>query len=741
MVVWNKVSFFVNIFPSTSHDWENIKCEVDGKMLYVRHLFEFHSSLSIIPKPKYWCFKTDKIFMNCCQSEIYAIVMDQIIDKTTVGVDTVLLGYGQNQSGKTYTITGLQNQFHFRGMVPRFIFDLMKQKKNRENDLVTNIWISVVDIFKNSLYDLLRKSRPKCKDETVVRKVRIKSEMHCLELLFKAEAARMTVGRTNYIAHSATNIVTFFVKTVPLNSQETFNKLSKVHFVDLAGVETIDRSPATSVKDKETQGDANVTKTMLEMFALQSHSKRSVESIGVVMQNSSTHIVTKYLGRALSLSSNLKLICHIRPNRKDLSVTLSLLRFGMSFLNVKMLNLQSNVEINEEQVGKKLKEEVKLLKDDILLKQMCKHAGKIDISQERIDFIKRSVILYLNDELSEPELLSLVDDCSLVLKIIKDISKENFSYNDNLSIGLQTEVVDEYKTSRTEEKDNILDINNKMMSFKSENKKISIPEEKQDIDANNNNTSKHKNTETKSKKSQKTVTGKKGAKTAEKPVLKEAEVQVNLVEPKAKLPSLDSREGHWALFLTSNPEVQVLTDKLGLLISRKEKAYSEQVIRHEATLRSLGKTQLELNRLASFRHTELMETYNYEGQIVIPEEESKLAKQLSDLREESFITKQKLIDCQTEWLDSLEKMNCEKQLLESKFKAFCIQNNLFAITQEVAAQQNISENFISHTSQIELPAEESKSYLNELVDLGPRTPYINDFEDIYVALQTKYLKR
>lgn len=746
MVVQNKVDFFVNVFPSTSHDWKNIKFEVDGKMIYVRHLFEFHSSMTITTKPKYWCFRTNKIFINCCQSEIYAVVTDQIIEKTLLGVDTVILGYGQNHSGKTYTITGLQNQFNLRGIVPRFVSDLMKQKKIREEDFITEIWISIVDIFKDALYDLLKKNRPKCKDEKEVRNVKVRSEFHCLELLFKAEAARMTVEEKTYPAHSATNIVTFTVKTIPLNNQDTLNKVSKVHFVDLAGVETIDRSPVTSIKDKVTQGDANVTKSLLEIFALQSHSKRNNERADFSINKSRTHVVTKYLGDSLSSVSNLKLICHIRPNREDLGITLSLLRFGMSFLNITMLKLRSNIEVNEEQEVKNLKEELQALKDDILVKQMCESVGKIDISQDRIDFIKRSITLYLNNEISEQELLSLVDDCSLILKLIKDMSKENIPKN-NLSVGLQTDVLDEFKTLQTEEQVNsIEEINEKKVSQQSESKNLSVQGDKPKK-GTKEKTSKQKKegkSGTKSKKSDKTVSGKKGKKVAEKTELKEAEVQVNLVEPKAKLPNLDSREGLWALFLTRNPEVQVLIDKINLLISRKEKTYNEEVAKYETTVRSLNKVQLELNKLATIRHSELTEIYNDDGHIVISEEESKLAKQLLELKAESLITKQQLTDAQTDWLDSLEKMNCEKQLVEIKFKEFCVQNHLLAITEELAAQQNVPEKLTPfphmYTSQTG-PLYHTKSPLRELTDLGPQPLGIDEFEYIYVVLRIKYLKK
>ncbi|XP_046679731.1 kinesin-like protein KLP2 [Homalodisca vitripennis] len=413
---------FVRILPSTKFDWDCLKIDVDSQCLYVRHVYEFHSSLNVKTSPKFLCYRTDGIFSNCCQSEVYESVVNQLIDNIYLGIDSVIVSYGQNNSGKSFTMTGLYNQFELRGIVPRFLIDLFKEELKRREDFNSQIFMSAIDIQKSSVYDLLERQKKLSKLPKDVKSVKLESDLQGLEFMFKAEALRMTIREKTYNAHSGTNVITFTVQLTPLNAHES-NKIGKVHFVDLAGVETVQRNPLTSFKDKDIQGPANLSKTLLEIFALRSQKCKNLKS-NQFMANQRLNALTQYLDRSLSPASCIKLICHIRPNHEDLMMTLSLLKFARVFQDIPKVVPELHTELSFEKTIEGLQDIVKSLKDELLTRDMWGELSSMKITQGRLDFVRRRVELYVKGDLNEFELLSSVNDCSLILNIMKNIFRD-----------------------------------------------------------------------------------------------------------------------------------------------------------------------------------------------------------------------------------------------------------------------------------------------------------------------------
>lgn len=740
----HRTKCFINFLPSTDFDWDCIKIDEEKKVIYIRHLLEYHSSPLIKVLPKFWCFKADGIFMNCCQSDVYATVIDQVIDKVFLGIDNVLMSFGQNFSGKTFSLSGFHNQYELRGIIPRFITDLFLQKEAVEEDISTRIWISSVDIYGSTIHDLFSKPIKCCKEAKEVKKVKLKSETHCLELLFQAESKRMTLDQKTYNAHTASNITTFTVEVVSLSSNEPNDKISKIHFVDLAGVETINRNPVTSFKDQSSQGRANLTKTLLEIFSIkcQETNKQSLN----LYDNKRINRITQYLDKSFSSVSNIIVMCHIRPNHEDLMITLSLLRFSMIIRGIPVKSPEYHLKANNEMTVRNLQLEIESLKDELLLRNLWGETCPMKISQDRLDFVRRSVKSFLNGNLTEYELLSVVDDCGLILRFVKNLSTDKNSI-ERSSVALQTDEPDFLswfaekegggdKRRKLTTKGSI--IKERASSIANSSRRVSF-EEKPKRTSKTGKTKKEKSEKTSSDKP--TKGGKATSKVQEKPVLVSQEVQVNLIEPDSRVPKLDSREGLWAQFMISRPEIQVFLDKLNTVVEEKNKTLNSESLKFEDANQCLREKQMALNKMASMRHVERSEVYDMDGRVVVPEEESILVKEIKHLQKDFEISQERLTEAQTYWLDALEKMSCEKKIIEKEFNQFCVTNELFVLNKVTSSHEELPEKVTPiFNEDVSQPLEkEGVTPCEVLMIPTDTTMYDNRFQEKYIYLQKKYL--
>lgn len=419
---FQKMKLYIHIFPSTEFDWDCLHIDKSKKVLYIQQLLESNHSRSTKTLPKCWKFRTDGILYNCCQSDVYATIRNEILESVLLGKDHVLVSYGQNCSGKTYTLSGLHNQFDLRGIVPRFVTDLLKQRDIMRNEFSLTTYLSVVDIYNSSIFDLLSKPKMFYKHSKEIKRVKLKSILHCFDLLFKAESQRMCFNNKSYNSHLSSCIVTFTITLNSLMSQQSSDKVSKVHFIDLAGVETIHRNQLTSFKDKQSQGDANLTKTLLEIFALRCQTSKNTNKRdnNNFSGNQSIHKLTKYLGNSFSSTSLKTFFCHIRPNHEDLKITLSLLKFGMVYKCIPTEKPETHLEYNTTSI----EDQTNFFQETSLIGAFQKENSLMEISQGRIDYVRRSVTHFLKGEVSEFELMSMVKDYSLILSEIKNIIKE-----------------------------------------------------------------------------------------------------------------------------------------------------------------------------------------------------------------------------------------------------------------------------------------------------------------------------
>ncbi|KAF3424078.1 hypothetical protein E2986_12055 [Frieseomelitta varia] len=76
------IKIFIRMFPLERPCDSCARVDMKHKKIYVRRLQEIQSNRIAVPKkPSYWCFRTDGIFCDSSQEEIYRVTTDDLVSK------------------------------------------------------------------------------------------------------------------------------------------------------------------------------------------------------------------------------------------------------------------------------------------------------------------------------------------------------------------------------------------------------------------------------------------------------------------------------------------------------------------------------------------------------------------------------------------------------------------------------------------------------------------------------------
>ncbi|XP_043518477.1 kinesin-like protein KIF9 [Frieseomelitta varia] len=418
------IKIFIRMFPLERPCDSCARVDMKHKKIYVRRLQEIQSNRIAVPKkPSYWCFRTDGIFCDSSQEEIYRVTTDDLVSKILDGVSCVLMSYGQTGSGKSFTISGLRNNWEHRGLVARLLSCMFAEKANRRKVSKIEYHTSFVELYGKEARDLLASDvdnnkvkineREPFKDISVVC---MNSEKEGLRNLFKGEVRRSIARNSAYPAsHLATSVITFHVTNTSLVTSWGTVTTAKIHIVEAAGIGTVGRN-CCCWKTATDIGVANLMKIQLEQFF--SYVGRSRSSVVNVIRSSN---LLKILGDTTLVSSVIRFISHIRITREDLDITLSTLRFTAKIARLKPVRIKKDVRYRSDLILHRLQEEVNALKKELTLNDMfLRQEALMNISKARMEQINRNILQFLNDKISDFTLFS-VSQAQVLLKIIKDL--------------------------------------------------------------------------------------------------------------------------------------------------------------------------------------------------------------------------------------------------------------------------------------------------------------------------------
>ena len=194
-------------------------------------------------------FKFDACFgENISQEHIYATVAKPIVDSAIRGYSGTIFAYGPTGSGKTYTMTGLDND-NDRGIFPRCIEQILNQTHG-----VADISISYLQIYCEMVGDLLNPNcgtlsiRERSEGSIFVEGIS-KSKIACLEdlktVLSTGEMNRSTastlMNSSSSRSHAALIVTISFTgqtsSQTGANLSDARKRESSLILVDLAGSE------------------------------------------------------------------------------------------------------------------------------------------------------------------------------------------------------------------------------------------------------------------------------------------------------------------------------------------------------------------------------------------------------------------------------------------------------------------------------------------------------------------------
>ncbi|XP_014242338.1 kinesin-like protein KIF9 isoform X2 [Cimex lectularius] len=334
----------------------------------------------------------------------------------------VIIAFGQSDTGKTYTMLGLEDGYNYRGIAPRIIKDTFTMSEKYGLGMEFFIHLSFIEFDHNRCYDLL-KSPPEPVESSKVQGVQIKSIKDGLVLLFEGMKRRKF---EKMHTHCAPGVVTVHIKGIPVSGSSTSTIFSHIHLVDLPGTE----KQYMHIRSDFCQADANITKLSIDkaktwdsILAKQNGGCQVMGRCPAVFKTSN---LIQFLGRALT-NGVLRLIGHIRADHKDMKNTLWTLKFGGRLSRKQPGETLYTFSPDYKRLTQLLEEEVKQLRNEIVVSELLRgEYTQLNMCQGEMEHMQRLVKSYVDGKISEACLLSAAKP-NVILHALKRIYVNDLS--------------------------------------------------------------------------------------------------------------------------------------------------------------------------------------------------------------------------------------------------------------------------------------------------------------------------
>ena len=400
---------------------------------------------------KYKCFfiNIDQVISTTSTNkEIFEELFKPNIHHILNGINMTIFAYGQTSTGKTYTMQGEIPDN--AGIIPLTLEELFKQIKNDKDIIDSQIGVSFIEIYNESINDLLDSSkinldlRETPNREVIVNnltEIKIRNHEQALNLLIKGNESRI-VASTKLNEKSSRSHVIFrlnieITKNVKKNNfgEEEIEKVllkNHINLIDLAGSENSNKTGCVGQRLKE---GSNINKSLLALSNVINKLSQNTGNNNSSSQNFFVNYrdskLTRLLQNSLGGNSKTSIICTITDDAEHYNETMNTIHFGNKAKNIKTVvkvnevknqNYQQMV-LENEKLKKKLKQLEKELKNQKKL-----NMSEILTKNETNSNIKNR---YLN--LTAPEKINLNNSFSLCCTAYNKENVNNMNINYDIS--------------------------------------------------------------------------------------------------------------------------------------------------------------------------------------------------------------------------------------------------------------------------------------------------------------------
>lgn len=330
------------------------------------------------------------------QSEFYDIVTHETLEKFFLGFNGTILAYGQTGAGKSHTMFGTTSD---RGIIPRISHSIFSHIALGPSDVEYTVSISLMEIYKEQIKDLLNPSRnaKECSvHEDKIKGVFVKGLSHAfvssaseMNEVVDQGSKRRTVSSTHMNAESSRSHSLIQIVLHQKDVEKGSVTKSTLFLVDLAGSEKADRTGAYGSSLEEAK-KINLSLSVLSLV------------INSLADSKLTHIpyrdskLTRILQESLGGNSRTTLIVNCSPALSCVLESVSSLRFATRAKKVKnSLHINTELSVDQlkarvsmlEKINKELEAEIKRGPDSSVLSPA---RGRI-APQERLQALKEEL--------------------------------------------------------------------------------------------------------------------------------------------------------------------------------------------------------------------------------------------------------------------------------------------------------------------------------------------------------------
>ena len=297
-----------------------------------------------------------------------------------------IFAYGQTSTGKTYTMQG--NPPENEGIIPLTLKEIFEKIKNSKDIINSKISVSFIEIYNESINDLLDNTkinldlRETSNKEVIVNnltEIKINNHEEALNLLSKGNESRIVAStKLNEKSSRSHSIFRLNVEITKKKENKNINNndygdenekiilKSHINLIDLAGSENSSKTGCVGQRLKE---GSNINKSLLALSNVinklsQNNGNNSGIGGGNFFVNYRDSKLTRLLQNSLGGNSKTAIICTITDDSEHYTETMNTLHFGNKAKNIKTIIKVNEIKnqncqqmlLENERLKKKLKE-------------------------------------------------------------------------------------------------------------------------------------------------------------------------------------------------------------------------------------------------------------------------------------------------------------------------------------------------------------------------------------------------